>query len=114
MGHLSTGENRELLEEFLLFPLLQHKLTLLTHALTRTTLDRLVSQATMAFFQFHMDRNFGQIFGRQQKHLLHKAIQVLPSDATRQRDGVTLQQRVTFLNASEVLLLHILPSKMKC
>ncbi len=46
-----------------------------------TMADKLASLATMAFTSFHMDINFSQIFRKQQRQLLDKAIQVLPSYA---------------------------------
>jgi hypothetical protein len=40
-------------------------------------------------------------------------IQTPPSYSTRQRDGITLPQRITFLNAYKVLHMSLLPSKTK-
>jgi hypothetical protein len=44
---------------------------------------------------------------------VHKLIQVPPSYSTRQRDGITLPQRITFLTAYKVLHMPLFPSKTK-
>jgi hypothetical protein len=66
----------------------------------------------MAFSLFHTERNFSQIF-RKKQQLLHKTKQIPTSYTTHQRDGITLPQQATFLNAYKELSLSILPSKTK-
>jgi hypothetical protein len=113
-GHLTVEENRLLLADFSTYPHLQHKLRLLIHSMPRApVVDKFVTQTTTAFSLFCLDKNLSQIFKQQQRHKLHKMIQVLPSYSTRQRNGITLPQRVTFLNAYKVLHMSLLPSKTK-
>jgi hypothetical protein len=75
--------------------------------------DKFVTPITTATSLFALDKNLSQIFKQQQRQKLHKTIQVPPSYTTRQRDGITLPQRATFINAYKVLHLSLLPSKTK-
>jgi len=67
----------------------------------------------MAFSLFHMDKNLSQVYRKRKRQMLHRTIQTPPSFVTRQRDGVTLPMRSTFLDAYKVLFLPLLPSKTK-
>ncbi len=111
---LTVDENRLLLADFSTYPHLQHKLHLLVRSMRRApVVDKFVTQATTASSLFSLDKNLSQIFKQQRRHKLHKLIQVPLSYSTRQRDGITLPQRVTFLNAYKVLHMPLLPSKTK-
>jgi hypothetical protein len=113
-GRLTVDENRLLLADLSLYPHLQHKLRLLIHSLRRApVVDKFVTDTTTAFSLFCLDKNFSQIFKQQQRHKLHKTIQVPPSYLTRQGDGITLPQQTTFLNTYKVLHMSLLTSKTK-
>ncbi len=113
-GQLTVDENRLLLADLSIYPHLQHKLRLLIHSLRRApVVDKFVTQTSTASSLFCLDKNLSQIFKQQQRHRLHKIIQVPPSYLTRQRDGITLPQRVIFLNAYKVLHMSLLPSTTK-
>ncbi len=75
--------------------------------------DKFVTPITTATSLFALDKNLSQIFKQLQRQKLDKIIQVPPSYTTRQRDGITLPQRATFINAYKVLQLSLLPSKTK-
>jgi hypothetical protein len=103
-----------LLADLSIYPHLQHKLRLLIRSMRKApVVDKFVTPITTASFLFALDKNLSQIFKQQQRHKLHKMIQTLPSYSTRQRDGITLPQRTTFLNAYKVLHMSLLPSKTK-
>ncbi len=56
-GHLTTDENRALIEEVTIFPLLQYKLQLLVHLLRNgPKADRFVCQVASAFPLFQMGK----------------------------------------------------------
>jgi hypothetical protein len=113
-GHLTIDENSLLLADLAVYPHLQHKLRLLIRSLRRApVVDKFVTSTTTASSLFLLDKNLSQIFKQQQRQKLHKTIQVPPSYSTRQRDGITLPQRITFINAYKVLHLSLLPSKTK-
>jgi hypothetical protein len=113
-GRLTVEENRPLLADLSVYPHLQHKLRLLIRSMRRApVVDKFVTHTTTASSLFMLDKNLSQIFKQQQRHKLHKTIQVPPSYSTRQRDGITLPQRTTFLNADKVLHMSLLPSKTK-
>jgi hypothetical protein len=112
-GRLTTDENRALLADLALFPLLQHQLRLLIHSLRRSqTADKIVGLATKncALFQLY---NISIVYKKQQTDRPHKSIQTPASYGTQQQDGITLPRRETFLNAYKVLSLSMLPSKTK-
>ncbi len=75
--------------------------------------DKFVSPITTATSLFLLDKNLSQVHKQQQRHKLHKLIQVPPSYTTRQRDGIMLPQRATFMNAYKILHMSLLPSKTK-
>jgi hypothetical protein len=75
--------------------------------------DKFVNPTTTASSLFCVDKNLSQTFKKHQWHKLHKVIQVPPSYSTRQHDGITLPQRVTFLNAYKVFHMFLLPSTTK-
>ncbi len=75
-------------------------------------MDKFLTHTTMVSSLFCLDRNFSQ-FKKQQQQLLHKTIQIPPSYVTCQRDGISLPQRVTFINADKALSMQILPSKQR-
>jgi hypothetical protein len=115
MGCLVTGENKLLFEEVSPFPLLSHKLRLLIKMLRcAPTVEKVANAATMALSLFYMYRNFSQILRTQQRHLLRKATQVTRSYATRQRDGITLAQKATFLMQSTFTISLTLQYKRDC
>jgi hypothetical protein len=88
-------------------------LRLLIHSFRRApVVDKFVTSTTTASSLFCLDKNLSQVY-KKQRHKLHKTIQVPPSYSTSQRDGITLPQRVTFLNAYKVLHMSLLPSKTK-
>jgi hypothetical protein len=75
------------------YPHLQYKLRLLIHSLRRApVVDKFVTSTTTASSLFCLDKNLSQIYKQQQRHKLHKTIQVPPSYFTRQHDGITLPQ----------------------
>jgi hypothetical protein len=113
-GCLTVEENSQLFADLTVYPHLQHKLRLLLRLLRRApVVDKFVALTTTAFSLFVLDKNLSQIFKQQQRLKLHNSIQVPPSYSTRQRDGITLPQRTTFINAYKVLHLSLLPSKTK-
>jgi hypothetical protein len=113
-GRLTVDENAALLTSLANFPHLQHKLRLLIRSMRRApVVDKFVSPITTATSLFRLDKNLSQIFKQQQMQKLHKLMQVPPSYATRQRDGIMLPQRATFINAYKVLHVSLLPSKTK-
>jgi hypothetical protein len=110
----SQRKNRVLFEDLAVYPHLQHKLRLVVRVFWRgPTTDKLNCQVTAASSLFLVEKNLSQIFRKQQPHQLHKKIDMPPSYATRQRDGLALPRRDTFLNAYKVLSLSLLPSKTK-
>jgi hypothetical protein len=113
-GRLSTDENRALFEDLTVFPHLQHKLRLFVRNFRRAPIaDKMVCPATAGSSFFLVEKNLSQIFRRQLRHQLHKKMDMPPSYLTRQRDGVMLPRRDTFLNAYKVLSMSLLPSKTK-
>jgi hypothetical protein len=72
--------------------------------------DKLVLQTTDGFSLFHRERNFSQIFRTATIPLSQDHTSSSPY-VTREMEGATLPQQVTFLNAYKILLLSILPSK---
>ncbi len=113
-GRLTTDENRVLFEELAIFPHLQHKLRLFVRVFHRGPIvDKLVCPVTAASSLFPVEKNLSQIFRRQLRHQLHKKIDMPTSYLTRQRDGLMLPRRDTFLNAYKVLSMSLLPSKTK-
>jgi hypothetical protein len=113
-GRLTTEENKALFEDLAVYPHLQHKLHLFARAFRRGPIaDKLNCQVTAASSRFLVEKNLSQIFRKQLRHQLHKKIDIPPSYSTRQRDGLALHRRDTFLNAYKVLSLSLLPSKTK-
>jgi hypothetical protein len=113
-GRLSTDENRALFEDLTAFPHLQHKLRLFVRNFRRAPIaDKMSCPITAGSSFFLVDKNLSQIFRRQLRHQLHKKMDMPPSYLTRQRDGVMLPRRDTFLNAYKVLSMSLLPSKTK-
>jgi hypothetical protein len=113
-GRLTVDENAALLTGLANFPHLQHKLRLLVRSMRRApVVDKFVTPITTATSLFLLDKNLSQVYKQQQRHKLHKLIQVPPAYTTRQRDGITLPQRITFLNAYKILHMSLLPSKTK-
>jgi hypothetical protein len=113
-GRLTIDKNGQLLAQLAIYPHFQHKLRLLIRSMRRApVVDKFVTLTTTASSLFALDKNLSQIFKQQQRQKLHKMIQVPPSYTTRQRDGITLPQRATFINAYKVLHLSLLPSKTK-
>jgi hypothetical protein len=90
-----------------------------TNFATTVTLATITEKIAIACYNIHemplfcLDKNHSQIFKKQQCHSLHKQMQLPPSYATHQRDGIMLPQRATFKDAYKVPLLHLLPSKTK-
>jgi hypothetical protein len=113
-GWLTVDENRLLFADLATYPHLQHKLRLLVRTMRKApVVDKFVTPTTTASSLFVLDKNLSQIFKQQQQHKLHKSIQIPPSYSTRERDGITLPQRTTFINAYKVLHMSLLPSKTK-
>jgi hypothetical protein len=113
-GRLTTEENRVLFEDLAVYPHLQHKLPLFVRVFRRGPIaDKLTCQVTAASSLFLVEKNLSQILRKQLPHQLHKKIDMPPSYSTRQRDGLSLPRRDTFLNAYKVLSLSLLPSKTK-
>jgi hypothetical protein len=113
-GRLPVEEKILLIADLTPYPHLQHKLCLLINSLRcAPVVDKFAtSTTTTASSLFCLDKNLSQVYKKQQRHKLHKTIQVPPSYSTR-RDGITLPQRVTFLNAYKVLHMSLLPFKTK-
>jgi hypothetical protein len=76
-------------------------------------MGKVVCIATMEFTVLQLDKIISIIFKKQQRYRLQKAIQTPPSYDKRQRDGITLPQKDTYLNAYKILSLSTLPSKTK-
>jgi hypothetical protein len=83
-GRLTVDENRLLLADLSTYPHLKHKLRLLIHSMRRApvVVDKFVTETTNASSLFCLDKNLSQIFKQQQRHKLHKTIQVPPSYST--------------------------------
>jgi hypothetical protein len=111
-GRLTVDENVALLTRLANFPHLQHKLRLLIRSMRRApVVDKFVSPITTATSLFLLDKNLSQVYKQQQRHKLHKLIQVPPSYTTRQRDGMTHIQNVSLQNVSStkrLLTKHLL------
>ncbi len=102
-GLLTTNENRALMDKLTLFLQLQYKFCLLIRKLWRTPVtDKFLSLTTMASSLLLGQKLQSDLQRKQQQHLLHKTIQIPLSYVTRQRDWITLPQRVTFINAYKV------------
>jgi hypothetical protein len=113
-GSQTTEESRALFEDLAVYPHLQHKLRLFVRDFRRGPIaDILNCQVTAASSLFLVEKNLSKIFRKQLRHQLHKKIDMPPSYSTRQRDGLVLPQKDTFLNAYKVLSLSLLPSKTK-
>jgi hypothetical protein len=93
-GRLTTDDNSALFDELPAFPQLQYKLRLLIRTMCRAPMaDMFMAHNTMmAFSLFCLDK-------KQQRHILYKQMQLLPSYVTCQCDGITLPQRATFKDA---------------
>ncbi len=61
--------------------------------------DKIVSLITTGYSLFQLEKNISLFYKRQQRQQLHKTIQTPYSYGTRQRDGIMISERDTFLNA---------------
>jgi hypothetical protein len=76
---LTVDENRLLLADLAIYPHLQHKLRLLIRSMRRPpVVDKFVTPLIIAFSLFILDKNLSQIFKQQQRHKLHKLVQIRP------------------------------------
>jgi hypothetical protein len=113
-GMLDRSENDVLAGRLQQYPLLRHKLHLLTGQLrNRSFLDKTsVAVSTLALL-FRKDFNISQTYKKILKHNLHQAMGTPPAFGTRERDGVYVPERQTFIDSFRVLSLPYMSSKTK-
>jgi hypothetical protein len=113
-GKLDRSENDVLAGRLQQYPLLRHKLRLLTGQLRNNSfLDKTsVAVATLALL-FQKDYNISQTYKKLLRHNLHQAMGTPPAFGTRERDGVYVPVRQTFVDSFKVLSLPYLSSKTK-
>jgi hypothetical protein len=113
-GMLDRSENDALAGRLQQYPLLRHKLHLLTGQLrNRSFLDKTsVAVSTLALL-FRKDSNISQTYKKILRHNLHQAMGTPPAFGTRERDGVYVPERQTFVDSFRVLSLPYMSSKTK-
>jgi hypothetical protein len=113
-GMLDRSENDMLAGRLQQYPLLRHKLHLLTGQLrNRNFLDKTsVAVSTLALL-FRKDYNISQTYKKIIRHNLHQAMGTPPAFGTRERDGVYVPERQTFVDSFRVLSLPFMSSKTK-
>jgi hypothetical protein len=113
-GILDRSENDVLAVRLQQYPLLRHKLHLLTGQLhNHSFLDKTsVAVSTLALL-FRKDYNISQTYKKLLRHNLHQAMGTSPAFGTWERDGVYVPERQTFVDSFKVLSLPYLSSKTK-
>jgi hypothetical protein len=113
-GKLDRSDNAALAGRLQHYPLLRHKLSLLTGQLRNNSfLDKTSVAVTTLALLFRKDYNISQTYKRLLRHNLHQAMGAPPAFGTRERDGVYVPERQTFLDSFKVLSLPYLSSKTK-
>jgi hypothetical protein len=113
-GMLERLENDRLALRLQHYPLLRHKLQLLTKQLrNRNFLDKTsVAVSTLALL-FRKDYNISQTYRKALRIQIHREMRTPPAFGTRERDGVYVPERQTFLDSFKVLSLPYMSSKTK-
>ncbi len=113
-GMLDRSENDVLAGRLQQYPLLRHILHLLTGQLrNHSFLDKtLVADTTLALL-FRKDHNISQTYKKLLRYNLHQTMGTPPAFGTRERDGVYIPERQTFVDSFRVLSLPYLSSKTK-
>ncbi len=113
-GKLDRSENDVLAGRLQQYPLLRHKLRLLTGQLRNNSfLDKTSVAVTTLALLFRKDYNISQSYKKLLKHNLHQAMGTPPAFGTRERDGVYVPERQMFVDSFKVLSLPYLSSKTK-
>ncbi len=112
-GKLDRTENDVLADRLQQYPLLRHKLHLLTGQLrNHSFLDKTsVAVTTLALF-FRKDHNISQTYKKLLRHNLHQTM-VTHLHLALGRDGVYVPERQTLVDSFKVLSLPYLSSKTK-
>ncbi len=113
-GMLDRAENDVLAGRLQQYPLLRHKLHLLTGQLRNNSfLDKTSVAVTTLALLFRKDHNISQTYKKLLRHNLHQAMGAPPAFGTRERDGVYVPERQTFVDSFRVLSLPYMTSKTK-
>jgi hypothetical protein len=113
-GMLDRAENDVLAGRLQQYPLLRHKLHLLAAQLRNNNfLDKTSGGVTTLALLFRQDHNISQKYKKLLRHNLHLAMGASPAFGTRERDGVYVPERQTFVDAFRVLSLPYMSSKIK-
>jgi hypothetical protein len=113
-GMLDRAENDVLAGRLQQYPLLRHKLHLLAAQLRNNNfLDKTSVGVTTLALLFRKDHNISQKYKKLLRHNCHLAMDAPPAFGTRERDGVFVPERQTFVDAFRVLSLPYMSSKTK-
>jgi hypothetical protein len=113
-GMLDRTENDVLAGRLQQYPLLRHKLHWLTGQLrNHSFLDKTSVAVTTLALLFRKDYNVSQTYKKLLRHNLHQTMGTPPAFGTRERDGVYVPERQTFVDSFRVLSLPYLSSKTK-
>jgi hypothetical protein len=113
-GMLDRSENDVLAGRLQQYPLLRHKLHLLTGQLrNHSFLDKTSVAVTTLALLFRKDHNISQTYKKLLRHNLHQTMGNPPAFGTRERDGVYVPERQTFVDSFRVLSLPYLSSRPK-
>jgi hypothetical protein len=113
-GMLDRSENDMLAGRLQQYPLLRHKLHLLTGQLrNHSFLDKTSLAVSTLALLFRKDYNISQTYKKLLRHNLHQAMGPPPAFGTWERDGVYVPERQTFIDSYRVLSLPYLSSKTK-
>jgi hypothetical protein len=113
-GMLDRAENDVLAGRLQQYPLLRHKLHLLAGQLRNNIfLDKTSVAVTTLALLFRKDHNISQKYKKLLRHNLHLAMGTPPAFGTRERDGVYVPERQTFVDSFKVLSLPYMSSKTK-
>jgi hypothetical protein len=113
-GKLDRTENDVLADRLQQYPLLRHKLHLLTGQLrNHSFLNKTSVAVTTIALLFQKDHNISQKYKKLLRHNLHQTMVTPPAFGTRERDGVFVPERQTFVDSFKVLSLPYLSSKTK-
>ncbi len=113
-GMLDRTENDVLAGRLQQYPLQRHKLHLLTGQLrNHSFLDKTSVAVTTLALLFRKDHNISQTYKKLLRHNLHQTMGTPPAFGTRERDGVYVPERQTFVDSFRVLSLPYMSSKTK-
>ncbi len=111
---LDRAENDVLAGRLQQDPLLRHKLHLLTGQLrNHSFLDKTSVPVTTLALLFRKGHNISQTYKKLLRHSLHQTMGSPPAFGTRERDGIYVPERQTFIDSFRVLSLPYMSSKTK-